>query len=112
MVRRQTRAHIAVALTSPDDTDEVWETLQYCNVTLSLSRLLDPVLHFWDMLICSTNIAVALLAPTPAPQIQDGYCHMLIVTIHDHEIPGVVIDGGSGVNVISEDTSLDLGNKH
>ena len=93
-----------MAQTSPDDTDEVWATLQNCNITLSLGRLLDLMLQFRDKLTRPTNTAVALLAPTPTPHIRDDHCPTLAVKINDHEISGVIIDGGSGFNVISEAT--------
>ena len=75
-------------------------------------HLLDPMLQFRDMLTRPTNTTISLLAPTPTPHNQDEHCPTLTATINDHDIPSVVIDGGSGVNVISEDTCLDLGLKH
>ena len=106
-VRRQTRAHITEARNSLDEADAIWATLQNCNITLSLSRMLDLIPRFWDRLTWAHTLTVALVTPTT--HVRDEHCPTILLTIKDQEIPSVVIDGGSGMNVISEVTCTSLG---
>ena len=79
----------------------------------TISRhLLNLVPSFRDKLTRPTNASLAFVAPTPTPHIRDEYCPTLTVTMNDHEISSVVIDGGSRVNVSSEATCLEFGLKH
>ena len=84
------------------------EALRTCNITLSLGRLSDLVPCFRDRLTRPPNLSVVFVASTHTYHIRDEHCPTISLSIKDQEIPGLVIDGGSGVNVISEATCLGL----
>ena len=92
-----------------------WQALQECQITLPLGRLLRLVPRFTEGL--KTGITAVGTPPAPAffsnPEkgltVVDRNSPAITGIVKGQELPGTIIDGGSGVNVISLQTCDTLG---
>ena len=96
------------------EADSIWEALVDCPITLTMSKLLNLVPQFWQAmesrmqtphktipaLFTETNLRLTII---------DHRSSVIKVLVHGIEIQGCVVDGRSGVNVISKATCTTLG---
>ena len=84
-----------------------WQALQECQITLPLGRLLQLVPRFTEGLKTGMTAGETPPAPTffsnpeEGPAVVDTNSPAITTIVKGKELPGTVIDGGSGVNVIS-----------
>ena len=57
----------------------------------------------------STTLPVNLTEPGTGPSVMDSHNPAVKIIIKGHDLHGCIIDGGSGVNAISETTCQNLG---
>ena len=92
-----------------------WQALQECQITLPLGRLLQLVPRFTEglksgMTTSETQPAPAFFSnPEEGPAVVDTTSPAITAIVKGKELPGTIIDGGSGVNVISLRTCDALG---
>ena len=101
--------------TTQPGENPTWQALQDCQIVLPLARLLQLVPRF----TADLQAAVTKPTPTPAaaffsnpdegPAVVDTSSPAITTIVKGKEIPGTIIDGGSGVNVISRQTCDNLG---
>jgi hypothetical protein len=92
-----------------------WQALQDCQIVLPLARLLQLVPRF----TADLQASVSKPKPTPAPAffsnpeegpaVVDTSSPAITAIVKGKEIAGTIVDGGSGVNVISRQTCDNLG---
>ena len=91
----------------PED-QEAWKVLVDCQVSLPLAGLLKLVLRFTEKVATiiarngSEKVSVNFTNPITGPTIMDKQSPRIKFIIHDQEVAGSIVDGGSGVNVISK----------
>ena len=107
--------------TSAEVTDTVhpenptWQTLQECQIMLPLGRLLQLVLRLTDGLKSALTTSNSLPAPAffsnpgEGPTVVDTNSLAITAIVKGRELPGMIVDGGSSVNVISLRTCDTLG---
>ena len=93
--------------TEPMDENPMWQALQDYQIILALGLLLQLVTRFTDGL----KSVLAPQNPPPAPSffsnpeeglaIVDTSNPEIIVIVKAQEVPGTIMDGGLGVNIIS-----------
>ena len=93
--------------------DPIWEALADCPITLTMSKLLNLVPRFREAMEARLQtphktIPTLFTEPNPGPTVIDHQNPAIKVFVHDTEIKGCVVDGGSGVNVISKATCTNL----
>ena len=87
----------------------------YCHITMSLFRLLKLVPRFTETVTTihrKEQLLEALIHfvnPTMGPTVLDDQNPVVKLIIRGMEVPEVIIDGGSGVNVINKTTCDQLG---
>ena len=97
------------------DENPTWQALQDCQIMLPLGRLLQLVPRFIDELksvLAPQNPALALTFfsnQEEGPAVVDTSSLAIIVIVKGQEVPGTIVDGGLGVNVISQCTCDMLG---
>ena len=97
------------------DNDLVWQALTSCQISMPLHQLLQLLPRFKETIqsriagLEPTTSSVHLTAPEPRPPLMDSQNPTVKIVIKGHKVHGCIIDGGSGVNVISEATCHDLG---
>ena len=96
------------------EEDPIWDILADCPITLTMSKLLDLVPRFRQAMETRVQaprqtIPSLLTDTSSGPTIVDHRSPAIKVLIHGTEIQGCVVDGGSGVNVISKATCQTLG---
>ena len=92
-----------------------WQALQDCQIMLPIGRLLQLVPRFTEGL--KTDMTTGETPPAPTffsnqeegPMVVDTNSPTITTIVKGKELPGTVIDGGSGVNVISLRTCTTLG---
>ena len=95
--------------------DPIWQALAGCEITLTMEKLLQLVPRFrqtmeeWVTGIPGVSVATKLTEVSDGPSVVDHHNPAITLILHGQEIPGCVIDGGSGVNVISVKTCEQLG---
>ena len=99
------------------EDNPTWQALQECQIVLPLARLLQLV----PRLTADLQVTVIKPKPTPSsvffsnseegPAVVDTSNPTITVIVKGKEIAGTIIDGGSGVNVISKRTCDTLGNQ-
>ena len=95
--------------------NETWQALQECQITLPLGRLLQLVPRFTEGLKTAMTAGESPPAPVffsnpeEGPTVVDTNSPIITAIVKGKELPGTVIDGGSGVNVISLRTCDALG---
>ena len=97
------------------EENSTWQALQECQIVLPLARLLQLVPRF------TADLQAAVSKPKPAPALAffsnpeegpavvDTRSPTITVIVKGKEIAGTIIDGGSGVNIISKRTCDTLG---
>ena len=103
----------------PTDTiqpkNPTWQALQECQITLPLGRLLQLVPRFTKGLKSGMTTSNSLPAPPLFSNLEEGPAmvdmNSLAITafVKGQELPRTIVDGGSGVNVISLRTCNTLG---
>ena len=97
------------------EQEETWKLLADCQVSLPLTGLLKLVPRFTEKVAAliaykgSEQIAVHYNQPSNNPSIMDEQNPSIKVILYGQEIGNVIIDGGSGVNVINKTTCEKLG---
>ena len=95
--------------TNPTEIDAGLEVLADSQISMPLHKLLHLLPCFketihsltaWD----TTQPSVHLMALAPGPPLMDSQNPVVQILIRGHQVSGCIIDGGSGVNVISEAT--------
>ena len=100
--------------TSAED-DHLWNALTSSRISLPFHKLLPLMPRFrdtWAMLTSDTKSAaspVNLTEPGTGPPLMDSQNPSVKIIIKGRDLHGCIIDGGSGVNVISEATCHNLG---
>ena len=95
--------------------DPIWQALAGCEITMTMEKLLQLVPRFRqaveNRIIGKPGINVSInFAKTSAePTVVDHHNPAIKLVLHGKEITGCIIDGGSGVNVISAKTCEQLG---
>ena len=94
--------------------NETWQALQECQITLPLGRLLQLVPRFTEGLKTAmtegeSSPAPVLFSNSEGPTVVDTNSPVITAIVKGKELPDTVIDGGSGVNVISLRTCDALG---
>ena len=85
-----------------------WQALQVCQIMLPLGCLLQLVPRFTDHLKSALAPQTSALASAffsnskEGPTVVDTNSLTITAIIKGREVPGTIIDGGSGVNVISQ----------
>ena len=102
------------AVTQPEE-NPAWQALEECQIMLPLARLLQLV----PRITADLQATIIKPKPTPAPTVfsnpeegptvVDTSSPAITVIVKGKEITGTIIDGGSGVNVISRRTCDNLG---
>ena len=98
----------------PED-NPTWQALQDCQIVLPLARLLQLVPQFTADLRATVTKPKPAPAPTffsnpeEGPTVVDTSSPANTTLVKGKEITGTIIDGGSGVNVISRQTCDNLG---
>ena len=97
------------------EDNPTWQALQECQIVLPLARLLQLV----PRITADLQATVVKPKPTPAPTffsnpkegpaVVDTSNPAITVIVKGKEIAGTIIDGGSGVNIISKRTCDTLG---
>ena len=93
----------------------MWDALTSSRISLPLHKLLPLMPHFRDTLATLTANAksvtplVNLTEPGTGPPLMDSQNPTVKIMIKGRDLQGCIIDGGSGVNVISEATCHKLG---
>ena len=97
-------------------TDEItWQVLANCKITLPLVGLLKLVPRFMKAVATiitkkeSEQVVVNFTNPIQGTTIMDEHSHSVKVIIRGQEVSNSIIDGGSGVNVISKMTCAHRG---
>ena len=104
----------SVPSTSSED-DQLWDALTSSRISLPLHKLLPLMPRFRDTLAAlqaNTHSAappVHLTEPGTGPPLMDSQNPAVKIIIKGQDLHGCIIDGGSGVNVISEATCHNLG---
>ena len=104
----------SVAPTSAED-EQLWDVLTNSRISLPLHKLLPLMPRFRDTLAAlqanttAATPAVHLTEPGTGPPLMDSQNPAVRIIIKGQELHGCIIDGGSGVNVISETTCHNLG---
>ena len=99
---------------SPED-DPLWDAITSFRISMPLHKLLQLMPRFKDTLASlttgtkPTSLPVNLAEPGTGPPLMDSQNPVVKFVIKGRDIHGCIIDGGSGVNVISEATCQDLG---
>ena len=98
---------------SPTEADPIWEALADCPITLTMSKLLNLVPRFRQAMEARLQtphktIPAHFTKPNLGPTFIEHRNPAIKVLVHDTEIQGCVVDGGSGVNVISKATCTKL----
>ena len=102
------------AVTQPED-NPTWQALQECQIVLPLACLLQLVPRFTVDLQATvinpkpTPTPVFFFNPKEGPTVVDTSSPTITVIVKGKEITETIIDGGSGVNVISRRTCDNLG---
>ena len=101
--------------TSIANDDPLWQALQQCQIMLPLGRLLQLVPRFTETLKLALSPLNLAMTPTfftnlgEGPTVVDTNSPAITAIIKGRELPGTIVDGGSGVNVISLQTCDTLG---
>ena len=101
--------------TTVTEQEETWKILADCQVSLPLTGLLKLVPRFTEKVATliaqkgSEQVSVHYSQPSNNPSIMDEQNPSIKVIIHGQEIENVIVDGGSGVNVINKTTCDKLG---
>ena len=104
----------SVAPTSSED-DQLWDVLTNSRISLPLHKLLPLMPRFRDTLAAlhantkPVTPPVHLTEPGAGPPLMDSQNPAVRIIIKGQDLHGCIIDGGSGVNVISEATCHNLG---
>ena len=97
------------------DENPMWQALQDCQIMLPLGRLLQLVPRFTDGLkstLAPQNSEQARFFfsnPEEGPVVVDTNNPTITTIVKGREVPGTIVDGGSGLNVISQQTCDTLG---
>ena len=97
------------------EEDLAWQALTQCQITLPLGRLLQQLPRFTKglkMALTPLKPVVALTYLTNPSQelaVKDENNPVVTIIINGKEVPGTIIDGGSGVNVNIKKTRDKLG---
>ena len=96
------------------DKNPMWQALQDCQIMLPLGRLLQlvPFIDGLKSILAPPNPTPVLAFfsnPEEGPAIVDMSNPAIIVIVKGQEVPGTIVDGGLGVNVISQCTCDMLG---
>ena len=97
------------------EQEETWKILADCQISLPLTGLLKLVPRFTEKVATliaqkgSEQISVHYSQPSNNPSIMDEQNPSIKVIIYGQEIENVIVDGGSGVNVINKTTCDKLG---
>ena len=83
--------------------DEVWQALADSRISLSFSALLKLVPRFID------KVVVNFTNPAQVSTIMDEHNPSIKVIVQGQDLPGSIVDGGSGINVINKLTYDRLG---
>ena len=97
-----------------EETDTIWEALAECPITLTMSKLLNLVPRFRQAMEARLQVphrtVPALFTETNlGPTVIDHRSPAIKILVQGTEIQGCIVDGGSGVNVISKATCTTLG---
>ena len=104
-----------LTLTERTDNDPVWQALTSCQISMPLHKLMQMLPHFKKIVqsrttgLEPTTFSIHLMTPEPEPPLMDSQNPVVKIAIKGREVHGCIIDGGLGVNVISEVTCHDLG---
>ena len=104
----------SVAPTSAED-EQLWDVLTNSHIPLPLHKLLPLMPRFRATLAAlqanttAATPAVHLTEHSAGPPLMDSQNPAMHIIIKGQELHGCIIDGGSGVNVISETTCHNLG---
>ena len=96
-------------------SDPIWQALVGCKITLTMEKLLQLVTRFRqaveDRIVGRPGVGIfANFTDTNNGQmVVDHHNPAIKLVLHGQAITGCVIDGGSGVNVISAKTCQQLG---
>ena len=100
--------------TNPTEPNEEWQALANSQISMPLHKLLHLFPRFKENIHSLTARKMAqpmvhLMAPVPGPRLMDSENPAVQIFICRHQVAGCIIDGGSGINVISEATCSKLG---
>ena len=104
------RAPQSSAPSTSTEDDQLWDALTSSSISLPLHKILPLMSRFRDTLAtltANTNSAsppVNLTEPGTGPPLMDSKNPAVKIMIKGRDLHGCIIDGGSGVNVISEAT--------
>ena len=89
------------------EVDPIWEALADCPITLTMSKLLNLVTLFRQAMESRLQkphkvIPTLFIEHNHGPTVVDHQNPAIKVLVQGTEITGCVVDGGSGVNVISK----------
>ena len=100
------------------EEDQLWDALTSSQISLPLHKLLPLMPRFRDTLATLTSNtksaapSVNLTEPGTVPPLMYSQNPAVKIIIKGRNLHGCIIDGGSGVNVISEATCHNLGFSH
>ena len=112
--KRQDVTPATTDVVTPSDIDPIWQGLAVCLITLTMSKLLNLVPWFRQAMESRLQtphkvIPTHFTEPTDGPTVIDHQNPAIKVLVQDTLITVCVVDGGSGVNVISKATCNNLG---
>ena len=98
---------------NPTENDDGWQALADSQISMPLHKLLHLLPRLKETIHSftardTTQPSVHITAPTPGPPLMDSQNPIVQIRIRGHQVSGCIIDGGSGVNVISEATCSQL----
>ena len=99
---------------SPAEADPIWEALADCPITLTMSKLLNLVPRFRQAMEARLQtphktIPTLFMETNLGPTIIDHRSPAIKVLMDGTKIQGCVVNGRSGINVISKATCTTLG---
>ena len=111
---RQDVAPTTTHVVTPLDVDPIWEALADCPITLTMSKLLNLVPRFRQVMESRLQMPHKVILtlstePNHRPTVIDHQNPAIKVLVQGTEITGCVVDAGFDVNVISKATCNNLG---
>ena len=95
--------------------DPIWQALARCEITLTMEKLLQIVPWLRQaveeriMGRLAISVSANFTETRDSPKVVDHHNRAIKLVLHGQEVAGCIIDGGSGVNVISAKTCEQLG---